>query len=958
MMLFGIVDGKASVAGEASLVSLSIADGLAGETVRRVMTDHNGLTWIATSSGVNVYNGRQLQKHPITNRQGLALEVFDLCETRSKAIYAATEGGLFRLTIDSERFEHVLPQIERPIALLAIGDTVFIGSGQGMHIYDGQRLIRKDVGAGHKGLDNIVRCYVGDEQGLIWFLGRHDLNCYNPNTQQISRYAITPITGGRKALTQFALYEEKTVRGEGSPGKAKQKKFFIGSRADGLYVIDLGRQGVRRVPGVGKIVMSVSKSADGLICVATDGAGACLIDPATEQIVSRFTMDAPGMQQLPTNAVYSFYRDKNGVNWFGFVRYGLAYSPHNNRLFRPYAPDGLSTTGMNVRSFLIRGSESLIGLQDGLWYVDTVRHVRRFFAADELGGHIVNNVVWWNGNYYIGMYDGGIRLLDTSTLSLRKQPWNLLLDKTTVGDIRVAPDSSLWIGCADGLFVISRNGSVRRFTEQESNITGGIIISITFDRRGNAWLAGSTGVSFYSAAARDVVKNQFPAGFWNKLPNMRGCLGHDGIVYMRNGPQLFYTTEQMREFGEVALPVRLTDKWCRSMVDDGQGHLALASERGLLYFDYEGRNMAVLGSGEGITGRQISDVQIGSDGCLWVATSNGLLSVCRSDMERWAENRQYQVMLCDIRKGSDLISMKETSLITETREIQLSWNMASEPLQAVPLLPDYARQQGRLYEYRVDGGQWQLIDGNELIDVRSLMLGAHKLEVRLAGANGTLSVFAVTVVPSGWAIVELMLLLGALILLWLWYRYRQNTKVLLTERDEIEKALIEVEDELNSVECETDDAELAAMDEGAGDGSVESSGLSAQPAPLMKYQKVRLDEAECADIVARMKEYIERERVYTDTDLKMKDLADVLRLSTPKLSQVFHLYLQENYYEFINRYRLDEFKRLIEAGEYKRYTITALSQQCGFKKSNFFSTFRKVEGMTPAEYLKKHGVKV
>ena len=107
-----------------------------------------------------------------------------------------------------------------------------------------------------------------------------------------------------------------------------------------------------------------------------------------------------------------------------------------------------------------------------------------------------------------------------------------------------------------------------------------------------------------------------------------------------------------------------------------------------------------------------------------------------------------------------------------------------------------------------------------------------------------------------------------------------------------------------------------------------------------------------------MKDYVERERVYTNADLKMKDLADVLHLSSSKLSQVFNLYLNENYYEFINRYRLDEFKRLIAAGEHTRFTITALSEQCGFKKSNFFSTFRKVEGVTPVEYLKKQGVKV
>ena len=43
----------AAIIGEERTVSLTLNDGLAGETVHRVMTDHNGTTWIATNSGVN-----------------------------------------------------------------------------------------------------------------------------------------------------------------------------------------------------------------------------------------------------------------------------------------------------------------------------------------------------------------------------------------------------------------------------------------------------------------------------------------------------------------------------------------------------------------------------------------------------------------------------------------------------------------------------------------------------------------------------------------------------------------------------------------------------------------------------------------------------------------------------------------------------------------------------------------
>ena len=36
-------------------------------------------------------------------------------------------------------------------------------------------------------------------------------------------------------------------------------------------------------------------------------------------------------------------------------------------------------------------------------------------------------------------------------------------------------------------------------------------------------------------------------------------------------------------------------------------------------------------------------------------------------------------------------------------------------------------------------------------------------------------------------------------------------------------------------------------------------------------------------------------------------------------------------------------------------TLIALSEQCGFKKSSFFSTFKKMMGITPAEYLHQIG---
>ena len=920
---------------EESVVSLTLNDGLAGETVRSVMTDHSGSTWIATNSGINIYNGKQLHQFPLTDANGQPVEVFDFCEAKSHCVYAATEDGLYRIKFGTDHAERVLPEVQRAHSVLAVGDTIYIGSEQGLMIYDGKKLHHQDVDVSRRGIDNIVRQYAVDEKGTVWFLGRFDLNSYDPQTGKTQRYAIhLPV--GKPILTQFAPLGNRC--------------FAVGTRGNGLFVYDLNQGTAERVDGVGNVVTTVRRSSDGSVCVASDGAGAYRLKMKDEklkikneklnnkegklEIVEHFHAEGDIMHRLPSNGVYCYYRDANGVNWFGFVRYGLAYTYHSSDLFKVFAVGDFSTAGMNVRTYCRHGDHMVLGTQNGFYYVNAQTGQHRYFSPEQLqGGHIVNTVCWYDGRFYLGTFDGGIHVLEPQTLTLSRQTFSPLLDNTSVGDLKAGPDGRLWIGCGSGLLIVSDGKVQQHFTEQNSRIIGGLILSITFDRSGNAWLTGASGCSLYSVRSHEIVDTNFPKGFFNQQPWMRGASGHDGLVFMRTGPRTFYTNEGMTDFGELQLPVKFRDKWCRSFIDDMEGHYLLASERGVFRFGYDLKEMLHFGYGEGLRGDFINDMGLGRHGWLWVATSQGLFYTDLQQLGQWQASTRFKVRLQNIRQGSDLLPQSAEFLANERHELCLNWNLTSEVLQAEVMLPDYAKHTGRLYEYRLGGGEWQLVGDGQSFYIHGLVLDHHRLEVRLAGAAGTASVYDITVVPSGWATFELILLLVAIALLWLWWRYRKYTKEVISEHHLTESALLEEMEELQQAQEET-------------------------VAEAQKYQKVKVDEAECAGIVSRMEEYIERERVFTNADLKMKDLADVLHLSAPKLSQVFNIYLGQNYYDFINVYRLQEFKRLIEAGEYKRYTITALSEQCGFKKSNFFSTFRKVEGLTPAEYLKKQGIKL
>ena len=123
-----------------------------------------------------------------------------------------------------------------------------------------------------------------------------------------------------------------------------------------------------------------------------------------------------------------------------------------------------------------------------------------------------------------------------------------------------------------------------------------------------------------------------------------------------------------------------------------------------------------------------------------------------------------------------------------------------------------------------------------------------------------------------------------------------------------------------------------------------------------KYKFSKITEEECENLGKMIHDYFEKEKPYTRTDLKLVDLAQALNCSSHTLSFIFNQYLTINYYDFINEYRIKEFKRLVSGSESSKYTLSALAEQCGFSsRASFFRSFKKLTGITPNEYIRSIG---
>lgn len=98
-----------------------------------------------------------------------------------------------------------------------------------------------------------------------------------------------------------------------------------------------------------------------------------------------------------------------------------------------------------------------------------------------------------------------------------------------------------------------------------------------------------------------------------------------------------------------------------------------------------------------------------------------------------------------------------------------------------------------------------------------------------------------------------------------------------------------------------------------------------------------------------------KDKVYLNPELTLNELSELLEVKLPELSGFINNNLGKNFNDFVNDYRVVEFKKLVRSADTDpRATVMELAYKAGFNsKASFNRIFKESTGLTPTQYKRE-----
>ena len=114
-----------------------------------------------------------------------------------------------------------------------------------------------------------------------------------------------------------------------------------------------------------------------------------------------------------------------------------------------------------------------------------------------------------------------------------------------------------------------------------------------------------------------------------------------------------------------------------------------------------------------------------------------------------------------------------------------------------------------------------------------------------------------------------------------------------------------------------------------------------------KYKNSSISKSDMFLIKDQIEELFINEMLYLENELSINDLSNKIHVRTHHISQTFTNVFNENFNDYVNKFRVEHSKKLLADDSFKNYKIEAIALDSGFNnKVTFYKAFSKFTDTT------------
>lgn len=687
-------------------------------------------------------------------------------------------------------------------------------------------------------------------------------------------------------------------------------------------------------------IMFLTEDSDHNLWFGTWGYGLYQLSP-DRKLYRNFLPNEKNRASLSNTIITSAYQDMAGYLWFGTEFTGINILKKNKKFsVLAYDPDvSLTLPPFPYLDAAVDNSDRVWIATDGGGSKTTISGLYYFNKDDEIPHHTGTSIIGDEIRVFSLLYgrDGflwigtgnGLFKYHPDNMEVKHYPCKYNNDYNSPGGnniISLCEDNNgnIWMGAIHGgltRFDVE-NDKFYRFMPDEHNpnsLSYKHVSAINCDSNGDIWAGTLDGLNKFNPETGDFTVFNTQSSDSNALnSSVISCLfKSDGILWIgTQGGGLNQYDLQTKKFSSFQKKDGLPDNNVRAINTDDHGNLWISTTHNISRFNPQTRQITTYTGSDGLS-NQMTIEGYGSQklefneefahkdvaGYLYFGGIGGMVYFHPDSLP---ENDFEAPLLID-----KLLVNGEEYTIPENQEITLEPNENS--LEFTLTLLNYIQPDKNQYAHYLENydSRW-ISDGvDHHIEYFDLPKGEYAFHYKAANNDGIWSEsstpLVITIKPRFYQTTIFYILLFGLILLvgttFTAYKYYIR-KQLKKERE------------------------------------------------LQKYNSSTLSKKEAKNISEKLTETMAKEQLYLQPDLTLYKLAEVLDTKPHSLSQVLNQYHQSGFHAFINKYRIEEAKKMLIETDLK---IIAIAYDCGFKSiSTFNVAFKKETGMTPSQYRKRN----